>query len=69
VLCLTHPELFGKTAAHVVVELTGEHTRGMTLIDQRDLKEVREANCDVLMTIDAEPAFDLMIDAIAHFSH
>jgi len=69
VLCLTHPELFGKTAAHVVVELTGEHTRGMTLIDQRDLKEVRAANCDVLMTIDAEPAFDLMIDAIAHFSH
>jgi len=69
VLCLTHPHLFGKTAAHVVVELNGEHTRGMTLIDQRDLKEVREANCDVLMTIDAEPAFDLMIDAIAHFSH
>jgi inosine-uridine nucleoside N-ribohydrolase len=53
----------------VVVELNGTHTRGMTLIDQRDLKEVLEPNCDVLWEIDAEPAFDLMIDAIAHFSH
>jgi len=69
VLVLSHPELFVSRPAHVVVELNGTHTRGMTLIDQRDLKEVLEPNCDVLWEIKAEPAFDLMIDAIAHFSH
>ena len=69
VLVLSHPDLFVSRPAHVVVELNGTHTRGMTLIDQRDLKEVLEPNCDVLWEIEAEPAFDLMIDAIAHFSH
>lgn len=69
VLCLTHPELFTRRPSHVVVELNGTHTRGMTVVDQRDLKEVLAPNCDVLWTIEHEPAFDLMIDAIAHFSH
>jgi hypothetical protein len=39
------------------------------VVDQRDLKEVLDPNCDVLWTIQDEPAFDLLIDAIAHFSH
>jgi inosine-uridine nucleoside N-ribohydrolase len=41
----------------------------MTLIDARDLREVRDANCEVLMQVDAGRAFDLMIEAIASFSH
>ena len=69
VLCLSHPELFTRRASHVTIELTGTHTRGMTLVDERDLKEVLEPNCDVLWTIDHEPAFQLLIDAIAHYSH
>jgi inosine-uridine nucleoside N-ribohydrolase len=69
VLCLSHPELFTIRPSHVAVELTGTHTRGMTVVDQRDLKEVLDPNCDVLWTIQDEPAFDLLIDAIAHFSH
>lgn len=69
VLCLSHPELFTRRASHVTIELTGTHTRGMTVVDQRDLKEVLEPNCDVLWTIDHEPAFQLLIDAIAHYSH
>ena len=69
VLCLSHPELFTTRPSHVVVELTGTHTRGMTVVDQRDLKEVLEPNCDVLWTIQDEPAFQLLIDAIAHYSH
>ncbi|MFM8529879.1 MAG: nucleoside hydrolase [Ilumatobacteraceae bacterium] len=68
VMALTHPHLFTKSRRHVVIELTGTHTRGMTLVDQRDLREVKEANCDVLETIDAEAAFAVMTDAIAHFS-
>lgn len=68
VMALTHPHLFTKSRRHVVIELTGTHTRGMTLVDQRDLREVKEANCDVLETIDSEAAFAVMTDAIAHFS-
>ena len=68
VMALTHPHLFTRSRRHVVIELAGTHTRGMTLVDQRDLREVKEANCDVLETIDAEAAFAVMTDAIAHFS-
>ena len=68
VLALTHPDLFVRRPAHVVIELNGTHTRGMTLIDQRDLKEVRPPNCEVLWEIQADRGFDLLIDAIAHFS-
>lgn len=68
ILALTHPDLFESKRSHVVIELTGTHTRGMTLIDERDLKEVKDANCDVLMRVDAERAFTAMIDAIAAFS-
>ncbi len=68
ILVLTHPELFVSKDAHVVIELAGTHTRGMTLVDERDLREVKDANCEVLMQVDAAAAFDLMIDAIASFS-
>ncbi len=68
ILALTHPDLFETKKSHVVIELTGTHTRGMTLIDERDLREVKDANCDVLTRVQDGPAFDLMIDAIAAFS-
>lgn len=68
ILALTHPHLFETKMSHVVVELNGTHTRGMTLIDERDLREVKDANCEVLMRVEAEEAFDLMIEAIAAFS-
>lgn len=68
VMALTHPQLFTRKDSHVVVELTGTHTRGMTLIDERDLKEVHSPNCQVLTGVDDEAAFALLSDAIAHFS-
>ena len=69
ILVLTHPHLFTQKNAHVVIELTGTHTRGMTVIDERDLREVKDGNCEVLMTVNAQEAFDIMTEAIAHFSH
>lgn len=68
ILVLTHPHLFTQKNAHVVIELTGTHTRGMTVIDERDLREVKAGNCEVLMTVNAQEAFDIMTEAIAHFS-
>lgn len=68
VLCLTHPHLFGRHASHVTIETAGNLTRGMTVIDQRSLREVLPPNCDRLTTIDADAAFAIVIEAIASFS-
>jgi inosine-uridine nucleoside N-ribohydrolase len=68
VLALTHPQLFDRVDRHVVVETRGEFTRGMTVIDQRQVLARPPANCEVLTVVDDEAGFDLLVDAIAHFS-
>ncbi len=68
VMALTHPELFTRSFSHVVVETDGEHTRGMTVIDQRTLIERPEPNCDRLTQVDGDAAWAVVTEAIAHFS-
>jgi inosine-uridine nucleoside N-ribohydrolase len=68
VLALTHPHLFTIAPHHVDIELRGEHTRGMTLIDKRQYKTPVTPNCDVVWNVDAAPAFDVLIEAIDHFA-
>ena len=68
VMALTHPQLFTRRRAHVQIETHGALTAGMTLIDDRDLKEVPAPNCDVLTGIDADAAWQVLVEAIAHFS-
>jgi len=68
VLALTHPEVFTLVERHVAIEITGTHTRGMTVIDERRLVERPEPNCSVLTAVDADAAFDLVVDAVTHFS-
>jgi inosine-uridine nucleoside N-ribohydrolase len=68
VLALTHPDLFERSRRHVAVETRGELTRGTTVIDERRISDRPPANCDVLTSVDADTAFGLLIDAIAHFS-
>ena len=68
VMALTHPQLFERVRRHVVIETHGEHTRGMTLIDQRLVAERAEPNCDLLTGVDADAAFDVILGAIALFS-
>jgi inosine-uridine nucleoside N-ribohydrolase len=67
VLALSHPELFERRRAHVAVETRGEHTRGMTVVDLRQLKERPAPNTDVLMGVDAAAAFDVITAAVASF--
>jgi inosine-uridine nucleoside N-ribohydrolase len=69
VLALTHPDLFVSEHRHVRIETRGEFTRGMTVIDQRRIVERAAPNCAVLTHVEDAIAFDLLIDAIAHFSH
>jgi inosine-uridine nucleoside N-ribohydrolase len=68
VLALTHPHLFEREARHVAVETTGTHTRGMTVIDRRLLRGLPRPNCEVLTEVDDDAAFDLILDAVSHFS-
>jgi inosine-uridine nucleoside N-ribohydrolase len=69
VMALTHPELFTRSFSNVAVETGGELTRGMTVIDQRTLIERPEPNCDRLTAIDADAAWAVVAEAIAHFSN
>lgn len=68
VMALTHPELFTRSQSHVVVETIGEHTRGMTVIDQRTLLERLQPNCDRLTGVDDGAAWSVITEAVAHFS-
>jgi inosine-uridine nucleoside N-ribohydrolase len=68
VFAVTHPDLFGRAARHVTIETRGEHTRGMTVVDQRAITARAAPNCDVLTSVDDAAAFDLLVAAIAHFT-
>ena len=68
VLALTHRELFTSSERHVAVETHGELTRGMTVIDRRDLKERPAPNCTVLESVDSDAAWRLIVDAITRAS-
>lgn len=65
VLALTHPHLIGGSPHHVAVEIDGEHTRGMTVIDDRRLLARPAPNATVLDTIDADAAFAAIVTAVA----
>lgn len=69
VLVLSRPELFERAARHVAVETRGELTRGMTVVDQRTLVERPAANCDMAVAVDADAAWQVVVDAIAAASH
>ncbi len=66
VLAITHPELFTSIAAHVAIETNGELTRGLTLIDDRLLRERPAPNTTVLETIDADAAYALIVEAVEY---
>ena len=68
VMALTHRNLLTSVLSHVDVETAGEHTRGMTVIDQRTLIDRPAPNCDRLTNVDADAAWAMVSEAIAHFS-
>ncbi|NND75492.1 MAG: nucleoside hydrolase [Ilumatobacter sp.] len=68
VLAITHPDVFGSVRRRVDVETHGVLTRGMTVIDERLLRSRPAPNCTVLTSVDADTAFELILDAITHFT-
>lgn len=65
VLAVTHPDLFEHTERHVTVEARGAYTTGMTVIDRRDISERGEPNARVLDRVDADAAWQIVLDALA----
>jgi purine nucleosidase len=67
---LLQPELFGGRDCHVAVELAGEHTLGMTVVDWWDMAakwnrpDKKPKNCHVLRDIDADGFFELIYQAL-----
>lgn len=68
VLALTHPELFTRRDVHVDVEVHGTHTRGMTLVDNRPIRERDPHNAVLQETVDAEAMFAILTGTIASFA-
>ena len=68
VMAVTHPELFETERLNVSVERYGEHTRGMTLCDTRELHHRQEANATVLTRIDREAAFNHLLGALTSYT-
>lgn len=64
VLAVTHPELIQHTRRHVDVELNGQLTRGMTIVDQRPGAPAG-GNVDHGHTIDNHTARGLFLEAVA----
>lgn len=64
VLALSHPELFTGTDRYVTVETRGEHTAGMTVIDRRDISDRHAPNVHVLDRVDADAAWQLVLDGL-----
>lgn len=67
VLAVTHPELFEWVERHVAVELYGEFTRGMTVVDQRELVSPRESTASVATGVDVDAFFDIVVGTLATY--
>ncbi len=68
VLALTHPHLFEFAQLHVDVEVEGELTRGMTVVDQRESRATAAPNADIGMRIDDEEAWALVVQTLQTYA-
>jgi inosine-uridine nucleoside N-ribohydrolase len=68
VLAVTHPALFTRVERHVAIETADSLTRGMTLIDERMLVDRRPSTTEVLIDVEDDAAFGVVLEAVAHFS-
>jgi inosine-uridine nucleoside N-ribohydrolase len=73
VLAVTHPQLLVHEPRAVAVELTGQHTRGMTVVDERPpavaggaTEPASGTTVEVGYAVDAPAARALLLDAILH---
>ncbi len=64
VLAVTHPHLFHGNRRPVAIELTGTHTRGMTVVDDRHAITDSDHTALVLRTAEADAVIGLIVEAV-----
>lgn len=64
VLAVTHPELFDWRRLRVDVELSGDLTRGATVVDTRGPSVARPGNVSVAVGVDANAVVAMVVDAV-----
>ena len=67
VLALTHPDLITFEPRNVAVELRGEHTRGMTVVDERKVRSDLSKNVQVGKYIDRDGALAVLLETISSY--
>lgn len=67
VLAVTHPHLIRTEPRHVRIELRGEHTRGMTVVDERGVRSDLTPNVQVGYGIDRDEALEVLCDTLASY--
>jgi inosine-uridine nucleoside N-ribohydrolase len=67
-MAVTHPDLLTFEERHVDVELKGEHTRGMTLVDMRRVKNNLVKNAHVAMSIERDKGMKLLLETIGSYN-
>jgi len=67
-VCL-FPDLIKSELRFVDVELTGELTRGMTVVDRRDRKPLGEENMKVALEVDAERFKTMLMESLIHWAN
>jgi inosine-uridine nucleoside N-ribohydrolase len=63
VLSVVHPELFGFVPRKVDIELDGQRTRGMTVLDTRPRVRPHEQNAHMALSVDAGRVLRLILEA------
>lgn len=67
VLAVTHPELLKTEPRHVEIELRGEHTRGMTVVDERGVRSDAVPNVQVAYGIEREGALSVLLRTLGSY--
>jgi inosine-uridine nucleoside N-ribohydrolase len=67
VLAVTHPHLIRTEPRHVRIELRGEHTRGMTVVDERGVRSDLAPNVQVGYEIAREEALEVLCSTLASY--
>lgn len=67
IMTITHPELFEFADRNVEIELHGQHTKGMTVVDERAVKNDLKKNVKLGISINRSKAMDLLIKTIASY--
>lgn len=62
IMHLLHPEFFTSKKYPVSIEVSGVHTRGMTVVDQRSFIDERTINTEVLLTCDREKFIQVFLN-------